>query len=339
MNSIQDALWSCYLHGYAPGLTLKLTERPPGERPGAEKLRVVALEDALKALTQDESEHRDRNLARAAQQLAKGGFFSFSHSAASLERRSELAPLMKGLLSDLRLADDVVAKLTEAAPQDAGNLIAEALESAELELDPCPITNRTCTACYNATSGATTVTATGTVSRPITDMPKVIDPQNWHHCSEAFEDSVSVVEVNAGGTLAGYYNPSPNPSGVPWSGMLYEKVDGGGTVYENVLWINYTQSPPVGTPNLLRVEYSLKEPYKPNVGELRKDEGHMTATRHSFDPLHKTDIEIVKTVRFADFTPGGGPWDIGELPNYYAPALLCLWLDDQLYLGPCCSPP
>jgi hypothetical protein len=336
--SISDALWSCYLHGYAPGLTLKLTENPPGARPGAEKLEVIPLTDALESLIRDDSEHRQRNLQRALQQLAKGGFFGIESPSLSGSEHAELAGPLRQLFDATGLPVDVRAELDAAPQQTAPSIVNSAIDVQELS-GPCAITNRTCVSCYNGITGTTTVTAKGTVSRPISTMTTVMDPQNWDHCSEAFLQTTPVVEVPEGGSLAGYYDPVEKVSGEPWSGLLYEQVEAGPQTYENVLWVTYVHHPQISQPVFLRIDYSLKDGYKPNLGGLMVDDGYILATRHPDDPGNKTDVEIVKTVLFQDFTPGGGPWDIGDLPNFYAPAVLCLWMDDQLYNGPCCTPP
>lgn len=213
----------------------------------------------------------------------------------------------------------------------------------------CYLQNETCVACYNAGNFETTVTATAQIFRPLADVARALDPRAWASCPGVFLKTQLVEEnVDPGDiTIHTRYRedtrltralgekwPNP-PTAEPWK--IYEEVEAGPFRFENVLSI---VSPPQRTPTHYEYAYDFVECF-PVLGNayLTKDRGSVKATESVVGTSKVTTLTMVKTIEFANtasIVVNGV--DLGELPNWLAPAVLGMWLDAGNDLL-CCTPP
>jgi|GEM_PF-3684050 len=357
----RQATWSIYYHAmYLPGLgnsaLSQIDDRlGNGERsPRPEDTHAPQdLRTSIKVVQQASDSHGDRRRQRALRKLAAAGF-------ANTQRRKDLIQAARqtpnvgmrneavGKIEEVGRAVDLlarsldvdVAELNATPPGDAVNAIDEALLSLSTA---CVTMNATCESCYvpfDPVRPTTSMTARVLVKRPVAELAAVIDPRSWATCSDAFTLSNAVT-----------YNPSqhtydpvlatPNP-GTPWTdGMLDEEVKLGKVEFRNVLNIEFDQT----APDEWTVDYSLFESRKlkmplVDLNEcVNVNEGVVIARKLL---PGWTELIVEKRVRFVDLTIGTKPnpfgVDPGEILNFWAPVLLCLWLEDYTQLGPCCTP-
>jgi hypothetical protein len=115
-------------------------------------------------------------------------------------------------------------------------------------------------------------------------------------------------------------------------------VQAGPVIFENVLKVtSFTHTPGSG-PVVLKYDehrsWKTHFPLHTINGGIEIDFGE---TRVEQVSSGSSRVSISKTVRFADLTPGPGKnIDYGELLNYWLPAMLCLWVDEDVEIGPCC---
>jgi hypothetical protein len=193
----------------------------------------------------------------------------------------------------------------------------------------CQVVETGCTTCYNARQRTINTTATAKVNRHFLSMARALDPRCWAECSDVFLQTHTVEPDGTGG-----YQPVDIgvPKGKSWSGLLRERVYAGGLIYENVLNIDFSVSV-----FEVRVNYALHAALAPLNGGLEIDDGYAVAAQLQGQPGW-SELRMTKTVWFDDLTSTGGPWDLGELSNWFAPAVLCMWLHDATQNGPCCNP-
>jgi len=230
-------------------------------------------------------------------------------------------------------------------------------------LNTCAPVGTTCSALYEPNGAGdgnpiTTVTATAYVKRDLADLARVLDPRAWHCCApEVFTKSQ---RVSCSSPVQCDDVPHmPGDLGTPWTGQLEEVVVFGGyATLQNWLNIDFTVSTISFGPwnfSKVLVNYSLFRsgrftiPAFFIVNEVENvvvDEGYLQAVK-SLNPNYPASdgwayVEVVKKVRFVDLTDysGSNPWGIdpGEVLNYWAPVLLCLWLESGTQGFLCCDP-
>jgi hypothetical protein len=239
---------------------------------------------------------------------------------------------------------------TIMAPAEANAYLDEGLSL----LDACAPVATTCVACCSPWGGVgynktvTTVTAGCYVKRDLNCLAKAFDPRSWEACaSAAFTKSQRVTYSEE----TEQYTDVPTQTGDignPWSGLLEEQVTVGGDAnFQNWLEIKFEITPKV------RVDYKKFDSGLYSIpalfidrqtGSVLVDEGYLLAEDSTNALYPATDnwkrIELVKTVRFVDLTDlGPNPWniDLGEILNYWAPALLSEWLESGTQGAVCCD--
>jgi len=193
------------------------------------------------------------------------------------------------------------------------------------------------------------------VRRPLDDeLVCLLDPRWWDKCSDLFDDTYRVEQVN-GGYLP--IDPEPIPPGNPWQGLLYEKAGVGPQTVENVLRVRFapmrscsdrpkrTAACRVGACahqiTNVDVDYGLYDSLSYRLGGIdlpglmRQNYGVFRAKRNRDGT---TEISCSKTIRFGrvtDWGIGAGAFDYGEILNYMAPTYLSLWIYDVTQVVPC----
>ncbi|MBI3784377.1 MAG: hypothetical protein HY270_13350 [Deltaproteobacteria bacterium] len=141
----------------------------------------------------------------------------------------------------------------------------------------------------------------------------------------------------------GYYVAAPNQSalGSNWDGLLYERAVAAGQFVENVLRIGFSVQRQSNNP-IARVHatYRLYESICYRLGGIevagimQRNSGELTAT-----PIDDTSTSLTctKTIRYGRLTnwSAAGPFDLGQMLNYLAPAFLCLWVNEVRLVVPC----
>jgi hypothetical protein len=323
----------------------------------------IPLQQAIEHLVADYDEHDRTRRRRAFVKIGAAGLFDFRRLERFFGSSTEASKFRDSLI---QLAQAFgLANVTEALqqrPQDVSAYVSKQL-LAGAAIGDCIAADPTCMACLDGKTWDTTVTAASRVRRALEDLPAVLDPRSWPHCGDIFDktdlvqwDPVPKKWVPYAGSMTATPIGSPwttakSAFGAPEVGMQEDvtvgATDSGGFVaaFSNVLNIDFAVS--LGNPNPLddaiRVDYSLNDPLSSVVfgqsvsGGLRNDEGYVLATREPTAPNDWSVIKVVKTVQFDDLTPTGGTVDYGELLNYMAPGILCLWLEDTSEMTPCCD--
>jgi hypothetical protein len=295
------------------------------------RLQLMPLTEAIELLLGCFDEHDATRRRRAVAKLVAAGLHDENH----LLRVTD-PDTAKILRTQVRSLVDSVgvdpARIAGLSLSDAPLAVLRLMSDAALAAGECAVRNPSCVACLDGMTLQTTVTAVVEVNRPLDELRRVLDPRNWDECSDAFVDTHPVkLEPN--------YPPATiaAPPGDPWCGHLWEEVDTGIAKFVNVLKVEFH----VG--DNIEVEFQLYDPVSaeilgiPRGGALLVDQGSVTATSIS---TGWSEIRVVKTVQFVDLTPGdpGNQYDVGELLNYLAPGILCLWHEDETQMGPCCDP-
>ena len=362
LNQIRQASWSIQYY------TQFRSRADPGASVlpkinGEALLLPIDLIEAIHILTSDYNEHDRARRRNAFVKLGTAGLFDkdrlryfFGDDAVAQTARTAIADL--GTVLGLQ-------NVTEAMSWDRRYLpeyVDKELWKVVRGNNECLPMDTSCVACLDGKSWETTVTATARVPRPIEELAAVLDPRSWPQCSDVFKD-MDIVEWN-GADWDVIKHPNLPRLGEPWSTEqrsprdplrgLRERVIIGATrssgfvaEFNNVLRITLTKSLTNRNPRQdeIRVTFSLKDSLKSILfgqeleGVFKNDHGHGLATRDELSPANSTLVEMKKTLEFKDLTDGRrGAFDYGELLNYIAPGLSCLWLEDTRDMSPCCHP-
>lgn len=204
---------------------------------------------------------------------------------------------------------------------------------------------------FDSRNGTVRLRSVSTVHKPIAQCLKMMDPRNWGRCSPHFdpEKTYEIQRDRNGRPMRDRHgNPvrgSSSPLGENWEGLLRERFDGEGISVENILDITFdvVRKNKVVTKvemfySLYGCEYSQLGPLSERGG-LRKNSGSMIA-EPSGSNGRSTRVEVTKTVRYMDFTPGhpGRFFDLGESLNVWASVMLCARADSEAVFNLCCEP-
>lgn len=329
-----------------------------------QQLLPIDLLEAIDILTKDFDEHDRTRRRNAFVKLGTAGLFDSDR-----RRRffGDDAVAQKALDAIVDLGRKLgLRNVTRAIAQDRAYLreyVDKELSLALAGTGECLPMETTCVACLDGKTWDTTVTATARVQRPIEELAAVLDPRSWPQCSTVFED-IQIVEFDG---IAMKWNVLQNPNlpplGDPWSTrraspndpelgvrerVIIGATSAGGFVAEFTTVLNVELTKSLGNFNPLtdeiRLTYSLNQSEQSRLfgqvmsGGLLNDDGYGRAIRDSLSPADWTRVEMKKTIQFHDLTDAGGAFDYGELLNYVAPGISCLWLEDSSELSPCCDP-
>lgn len=215
---------------------------------------------------------------------------------------------------------------------------------------------------FDAESLITTVTAAATVARPFSEVARLMDPRAWAHYTELWLESYAVLQNAQGrprfdseGTPERDEDPKHLSShwGKSWQGLLFERTDWElnerlvskfdvllnidfrvGTGLAVPLQLELEEQPIAGGQRLLH-DYSLYEAlsgrlgYQELDGGIEVDSGYARAVECSWRGTTVTRVEVQKSLRYSDFTPGSGdegPFDPGQLFNYLSPGIAGVWI-------------
>jgi hypothetical protein len=373
--AVAAAMWSVYYHSTdLPSLKPSIFDRVrplDGRQPpdwGPSPLQLQPLAEAIGVLLSGQGAYARLRRLQALRKLGAAGLANAARLKALIEKAdSEHA-------AKVARVGEAIDKLLEQVVEDwkterfrTLRLIRPAHVSAYIDelllgLNTCAPVGTTCSALYEPNGAGddnpiTTVRATAYVKRNLADLARVLDPRAWECCApEVFTKSQRV------SCSYGYCTDVPHVPGdlgTPWTGQLEEVVVFGGyATLQNWLNIDFTVSTiSFGAWNFWKVlvNYSLFRsgrftiPAFFIVNEVENvvvDEGYLQAVK-SLNPNYPASdgwayVEVVKKVRFVDLTDysGSNPWGIdpGEVLNYWAPVLLCLWLESGTQGFLCCDP-
>lgn len=350
-NRVNNAEWTLCAY-FAGRSSLDITAFD-GKSRTSRRLHLMSLPDAIVELARDHGQpempdhHAWPRRASALRRLVGAGWANAAiveSWAVHFDRRS-LVEHIKG--SVVFLADSVgigLQQFSNTSPDAAQIAVDQQLVVTATTANECIPMNAACSSVYDGLTGRTTVTATCSVARPASAVAKAFDPRAWAACDGAFERSDLVRPVSYVGPIHDTYDHDGRLNAVPFGGLwtalvppeywrIQEVVKVGPFRFDNILYI--TQFAVTATH--VHVAFRLAESFDVGNGELVQDWGTIDAGPGNAAGV--TDITVVKTVKFADLTTGpGGTIDYGELPNWMAPAALCMWLGTQAHQGPCCSP-
>lgn len=326
-QTVEDAMWSVYFHSaFRNGL------RGPALSPEL-GLEPMPLRNAANLLADADDHHAQARRGLALRKIV----------AAGLDRRDRLiGPLGEELGAETRGAIERLAGRLGISLDDLDDLpmleallrLIELLRQHPLLPPGCEIADSACTACHDGITLKTTVRGSVRVNRDLEHLMRSTDPRAWSACSPYFQETRRVENA------PGYPTHPKNgaPYGTPWTGLLFERVKSGPVIFENVLRIDAFER----TSARILLEYDEHHsvrthfPFKTIEGGIEIDCGK---TIIEPDGGGWSRVQIEKTVRFVDLTPGPGPdIDYGELLNYWTPAILCLWVDEDVDVSPCCKP-
>src|SRR5687768_1655745 len=199
---------------------------------------------------------------------------------------------------------------------------------------------------YNADS-STSVTSVITVTRPLTAMRAVVDPQNWDHCGPELWKNAYIAQASGGNYLVdAQYNAAqavtpPPDLGATWAAVLFEHVALdllGMSLAEFKLLLDIDAKNTVGGGFAqYDVKFSCRTSLYSNVGWMQmeggiaRDEGQVLAKGYQLSGLDKTAVSFTKTLQF------DGSWGFPTLwfLNWGLDHGLTL-LGDGLYDWVCC---
>jgi hypothetical protein len=217
----------------------------------------------------------------------------------------------------------------------------------------------------------TKVTSAATVARPFDEVVNLMDPRGWADRSELWVDSYAV-RLDEDGRVVFDVEGRPERDeevnrrecwGRPWSGVLFERTEwdvNERTIskFDVLLNIQFNvqtceakvpltlplvfEFPKEATFNggrVLRHDYSLNESRRGQLGYQILDGGGVdvdSGYAYAFECGDVTRVEVQKSVRYADWTPGRGdegPLDPGQFLNYLAPGLVGVWIESLVREG------
>lgn len=328
LGELRNAMWSVYLHtGFRNGLKAPILRQDRGLEP-------MPLDHALEALLRGFDEHDAARRGIALRRLVAAGLHDVERlrqlvgPAAAANLRGLMEQLADSISIDLRLLDGLPLPL-------ALQQLVDMLQSGLWFAGSCKIADPRCVACHDGLSLRTTVTGSVRVNRTPLQLARIVDPRAWDLCNPWF---LETFRTKSDKDFSKHADNDTIPLGVPWTGHLFERVQAGPVILHNVLEIKQFQV----APELVRLEYDEHKsietvfPTGSIYGGIEVDYGFTRVT-----PVSSGWSRILfrKTLRFVDLTPGPGTEiDYGELLNYWAPAILCLWVDEGTEVGPCCTP-
>jgi hypothetical protein len=361
-DHIRQAIWSIqYYTQFRSRIDPAASVLPPINR---QQLLPIDLLEAIDILTKDYDEHDRARRRNAFVKLGTAGLFDsdrrrrfFGDDAVAQKAFDAIVEL--GTILGLK-------NVTGAMAQNRAHLreyVDKELSLALAGSGECLPMETTCVACLDGKTWDTTVFATARVPRPLPELAAVLDPRSWRACSTTFEDIHIAAFDNVFMTWDELKNPNLPNVGEPWSTAkaspadpelgLWEQVVIGATAaggfvaeFVNVLNVELTVDTTNPDPFMdeILVTYSLNQPISSALfgqvmaGGLLNDEGYARAFRDPLSPADWTRVEMKKTIQFRDLTDAGGAFDYGELLNYVAPGISCLWLEDSTETSPCCEP-
>lgn len=235
---------------------------------------------------------------------------------------------------------------------DAAHTLHEVLRTftEETASGTCSFDVGPCDTKFDSRTGTVELQSESTVHKPIAQCLKMMDPRNWGRCSPHF-DAEKTYEIqrdrNGRPVRDRHGNPvrgTSSPLGDNWEGLLRERFDGEGISVENILDITFEVIRKNDVVTKVEMFYSLYGCEYSQLGllsergGLRKNSGSMIATPSGSDG-RSTRVEVTKTVRYMDFTPGhpGRFFDLGESLNVWASVMLCARADSEAVFNLCCD--
>lgn len=359
-NEIRQAVWSVQ---YNTQFRRKADAESVLTARIREAVLPIQLDAALEILIGSYDDHDLARRSSAFVKIGAAGLFRLE-SLVRFFGNEERAQRTRALI--VTLADAVgIKKIEEALSQKPSNVASyvdkQLLATINSTPGTCVPIDATCVACIDGRTWETTVAASARVPRPIAELAEVLDPRNWNRCGTTFKD-IAIVQWNT--STSKWERPNPPillpGKGQSWSTSrpgphtpergLFEHVQIGQSAsgqfiaeFQNVLNIDFVVSLTGASADKIEVTYSLNTPLEgmvfgqPIGGGLINDEGYARAIRDATSPMTWSRVEMQKTVQFVDLTPAGGTYDFGELLNYMAPGMLCLWLEEPSQISPCCQ--
>jgi hypothetical protein len=356
-RDVRRAMWSIYHHSFSVRtLGRSLVELSRSD------LRPIPLDDALKIVIKASDDRANARRFRVFDRVGVAGF-------ASVERMNELRRAAKrvqilpwldrieAVMLQVKILCEALHinwdQISTVLPSEFRAVLYSHLPAFALN---CQVLYATCHVCYDPVDPITgrpltTVTASALVSETPQQLAKVFDPRSWGKCFDNFQ--TQRVDYNSATGDYPPHAPDSDPIGQPWdpakTQLFFERVTlesgSSSNVFDNILRI---KSFTVGSSHT-RLEFDLRESRKLLIPELAidmnecvtVDEGYLDATAVA-GPTGGTwsKLELVKRVQYVDVNLQGSkePFglDPGELLNYYAPAILCLWLEDAAAGAACC---
>ena len=377
-RDVAAAMWSVYYHSmYLPSLKPSLFDRvqPLGGREppdwGPSPLKRQPLPEAISVLLGGDGPYARMRRLQALRKLGAAGLANAARLQALITEANERKDTEHA--ATVKAVEEVVKTLLVQVGNDWGRerfltlriihpgQVNAYIDELVMATGICAPVGTTCSALYepNGAGGEpiTTVTATAYVNRTVAQLAGVLDPRSWECCApEVFEKSQ---RVSCSFGVCTDVPHVPGDIGTPWTGQLEEVVVFGGyATLQNWLNIDFSViNVSLGALNFSKVlvNYSLFRSgaftipaffiYN-QVENVVVDEGHLLAMT-SLNPSYPASggwmyVEVVKKVRFVDLTAysGSNPWGIdpGEVLNYWAPVLLCMWLESGTQGFLCCDP-
>ncbi len=341
---LKDAMWSIYLHSMArsglKGSMLVLDHLGASNQKPADLRSAIALESAIDLLLEKDDAHMGGRRVMALKKLIAAGFHTFDLDEAPDSTTTKRSVEIRGRMEALgrRVGLDLMPILERDAARALRGFLG-LLGSGSGLVGSCETVDPECVACRDSTTLNTTVTGKVRVKRPLADVAKVIDPRSWSICSDHFDESTRV--NNDHPHYPEHAEHRSQPLGETWSevGYLREVVRAGPAEFTNVLRIDRFEV----TSAQATLEYRIERPIQLTYGGLGTlynpiavDYGTTTARMIGGGWCK---VEFEKTIRFRDVTPDRAyDLDFGEAMNYWAPIILCLWVEEDEHLGLCCSP-
>jgi len=309
-----DALWSaaCHAAGVAPSAL-------------SPQVRPMPLETALSAMGDADGERFHCTQASIAHVLQ-------GRVLARARRRPRARPA-----GDRELLRRSLRELSpDVRRQTADKFAATFLRGEE----PCslPLTVDPAVATYSGTRKETSIRSIYLVKRPLDELAELFDPRGWDRCGDLFKQTYRVRD--AGGADYPRWD-GPEPLGHSWDGLIYERAAAGGYEVEQILRAGFRATRTRGgRVQRVHCDYSLFHTLATGVagvaypGLLQRNSGWLLATPEG---KGESRVEIVKTLHYGRVSTWSGArgYDIGELFNYLAPAMLLLWTHHMQTVVPC----
>lgn len=182
------------------------------------------------------------------------------------------------------------------------------------------------------------------INRRLSDMRWLLDPRAWGLCSDFFDPDrtyrMKMVDGRPVRDRRGHWvrDDGPEPYGDSWAGLLRERFDGPGVSVDNLLAIDFRAAD-----DRVIVDYALYVSERCSLGPF-VDVGGLHKNCGTVEAVAKggtTVVDVVKTLRFHDFTPGDpGEWvDLGDALSLVMAVMGVVLVDDKIVLKLTCTRP
>jgi hypothetical protein len=356
-QELQQAMWSVYVHAFhLTFLRQSVLNKMQTVGPIALDVAIARIVDATDSLAASRRQRALRKLAGIG--LANSSRWKKLFDTAALFPDASWTNRLKSVQAQMwRLvaASSISVDQIAVVPVQRVRLFLE--QQFMLSMPGCQTLSPGIEACQVPdTTGMdhplTTVTASADLTRTPEELARVFDPRSWGDCFTHFV--TERVDAVIGGYAPHTPKPDPDPIGQPWDPsttphLFRERVsvfdENGENVFKNVLEMTDFQV----SSTQMYLSFRLRESTAmviPSLGVdmnqcVSLDEGYIKATlvpSSTGDPL--SHVEMVKRVKFVEIEPGAstpGGMDPGEVLNYLAPAMLCMWLEDLSQGAVCCG--